>query len=97
MAVRFTPLAQPLLDFVEQSRRDLSSTAASLLTPINYNADLFGETPVLLTGNGTDAASQHCDHPRPPQNRVVHAGGSADARMASSSGSKAGSDSVARP
>ena len=71
MAVRFTPLAQPLLDFVEQSRRDLSSTAASLLTPINYNADLFGETPVLLTGNygfegyigvpgltGTDAASQ---------------------------------------
>lgn len=71
MAVRFTPLAEPLLNFVEDSRRDLSGTAASLLTPINYNADLFGDTPALLTGNygfegyigvpgltGTDAASQ---------------------------------------
>jgi len=51
MAIRFTPLADPLLRFVNASRADLSGTAASLLTPINYNADIFAVTPALLTGN----------------------------------------------
>lgn len=66
-----TPLAEPLLQFVNASRSDLSGTAASLLTPINLNADLFRDTPSLITGNygfegyigipgmtGTDASSQ---------------------------------------
>ena len=51
MAIRFTPLADPLLRYVNTSRADLSGTTASLLTPINYNADIFAATPTLLTGN----------------------------------------------
>ena len=71
MAIQFTPLAEPLLRFVNQSRLDLSGTAESLLTPINLNADIFASTPSFLSGNygfegyigvpgldGTDAASQ---------------------------------------
>ncbi len=66
-----TPLAEPLLQFVNSNRSDLSGTAASLLTPINLNADLFADRPSLITGNygfegyigipgltGTDASSQ---------------------------------------
>lgn len=66
-----TPLAKPLLQFVNASRADISGTAASLLTPINFNADLFADRPALLSGNygfegyigipgmnGTDASSQ---------------------------------------
>jgi len=69
--IHITPLAEPLLRFVNASRSDSSGTAASLLTPINLNADLFAGTPSLLTGNygfegyigipgmdGTDAGSQ---------------------------------------
>ena len=48
---RFTPLAQALIQFVNASRADTSGTAASLLTPINYNADIFAATPALLTAN----------------------------------------------
>lgn len=48
---RFTPLADPLVQFVNTSRADSSGTAASLLTPINYNADIFAATPALMTGN----------------------------------------------
>ncbi len=48
---RFTPLADALVQFVNASRADMSGTAASLLTPINYNADIFGSTPALLTAN----------------------------------------------
>lgn len=51
MAIRFTPLADPLLQYVNASRSDLSGTTASLQTPINYNADLFAATPTLLTGD----------------------------------------------
>lgn len=48
---RFTPLADALVQFVNASRADLSGTAASLLTPINYNTDIFGSTPALITAN----------------------------------------------
>jgi hypothetical protein len=48
---RFTPLADPLVQFVNASRADMSGTAASLLTPINYNADIFASTPALITAN----------------------------------------------
>lgn len=49
--VVFTALAQALIAFVNASRIDLSGTAASLLTPINYNADIFAAVPALMTGN----------------------------------------------
>ncbi len=49
--VVFTPLAQALIQFVDASRADLSGTAASLLTPINYNADIFASTPSIITAN----------------------------------------------
>lgn len=48
---RFTPLADALVQFVNASRADMSGTAASLLTPINYNADIFATTPALITAN----------------------------------------------
>ena len=51
VAIRFTPLADPLLQYVNASRTDLSGTMDSLLTPINYNADIFSASPTLLTGN----------------------------------------------
>ncbi len=46
-----TPLADRLVQFVNASRADTSGTAASLLTPINFNADIFAATPALITGN----------------------------------------------
>ncbi len=46
-----TPLAGPLLQFVNASRADTSGTAASLQTPINFNADIFTVAPVLMTAN----------------------------------------------
>lgn len=49
--VVLTPLAQALIQFVNASRTDLSGTAASLLTPINYNADIFTAVPTLMTAN----------------------------------------------
>ncbi len=49
--VVLTPLAEPLMQFVSASRTDLSGTAASLQTPINYNADIFAETPSIITAN----------------------------------------------
>lgn len=49
--VVFTPLAEALIDYVNASRDDTSGTAASLLTPINYNADIFAATPEMMTGN----------------------------------------------
>lgn len=71
VSLNYTPLADPLLAFVSRSRLDLSGTAASLLTPINYNADLFATRPQIITANygfdgylgipgmnGTDAQSQ---------------------------------------
>ena len=71
MATRFTPLANPLLAFMAKDRSNTAVTAASLLTPINYNADVFADEPQFLSGNygfegylgipglnGTDAQSQ---------------------------------------
>ncbi len=71
MAVNFTPLAQQLLDTVAADKTSTSTQVASLLTPINYNADIFDSTPKMLTANygfdgyigvpgmpGTDSASQ---------------------------------------
>lgn len=71
MAVIYTLLAEPLRRFVANSQADFSGTASSLLTPINYNADIFDPAPRIITGNygfegylgipgmtGTDAASQ---------------------------------------
>ena len=49
--VVFTPLAAQLIQFVNASRTDMSGTAASLLTPINYNADVFAATPSIITAN----------------------------------------------
>ena len=46
-----TPLADQLIGFVNASRTDTSGTAASLLTPINYNADIFAATPSIITAN----------------------------------------------
>ena len=50
-SVIVTPLAGRLLQFVDASRADASGTAASLLTPINFNADIFAATPSIITGN----------------------------------------------
>ncbi len=49
--VVFTPLADRLVQFVNASRADTSGTAASLQTPINYNADIFAATPAIVTAN----------------------------------------------
>jgi hypothetical protein len=49
--VIITPLAERLLQFVNASKADLSGTAASLQTPINFNADIFAETPSIITAN----------------------------------------------
>lgn len=49
--VLFTPLAQALIQFVNASRMDMSGTAASLDTPINYNADIYAAVPTLMTAN----------------------------------------------
>ena len=46
-----TPLADRLQQFVNASRADLSGTAASLQTPINFNADVFAATPSIITAN----------------------------------------------
>jgi hypothetical protein len=51
VALRFTPLAQDLLDFVNTDRANTAGTAASVLTPINYQADLFASQPGFLSGN----------------------------------------------
>lgn len=71
MAIVYTPLADPLRAFVAASRANTSGPAASLLTAINYNADIFSDSPQIITGNygfdgyigipgldGTDAATQ---------------------------------------
>lgn len=51
MALRVTPLAQELLDFINRDRTNTDGTAASVLTPINFSADLFAELPGFITGN----------------------------------------------
>ncbi len=51
MTTLVTPLAQDLLDFINADRASTAGTAASLLTPINFFADLFAAKPGFITGN----------------------------------------------
>ena len=48
---RFTPLADALVQYVNASRLNADFSASTLLTPINYNADIFVPTPALITAN----------------------------------------------
>ena len=41
MAIIYTELADPLLAYIEADIANSSTSASALLTPINYNADLF--------------------------------------------------------
>jgi len=71
VTIVFTPLANDLITAITSNKLNLSTQAASLLTPINYNADIFDPTPRIITADygfegyigvpgmpGTDAASQ---------------------------------------
>ena len=73
MAITFTPLANGLIDTIDANKTSTSTLVDSLLTPINYNADIFDSTPKILTANygfdgymgvpgmsttGTDSATQ---------------------------------------
>ena len=41
MAIIYTELADPLLAYIEADIANSSTSASALLTPINYNDDLF--------------------------------------------------------
>ena len=71
MVITFTPLAEGLVNTVSSNKLNLSVEVATLLTPINYNADIFDNTPRIITADygfegyigvpgmsSTDAASQ---------------------------------------
>ena len=51
MAIRYTSWADPLLDYINEDLAVSTGGASSLLTPINYNADLFADEARFLTGN----------------------------------------------
>ena len=51
MAIRYTSLADPLLDYINEDLAVSTGGASSLLTPINYNADLFADEAKFFTGN----------------------------------------------
>lgn len=51
MAIRYSSLADPLNAYIEKDQENTSSRALSLLTPINYNADLFANEAKFFTGN----------------------------------------------
>ena len=51
MAIRYTTWADPLLDFINNDLAVTTGGASSLLTPINYNADLFADEAKFFTGN----------------------------------------------
>ena len=51
MALVYTPWADPLLDTINADIANTSTLASSLLTPIVYGADLFGDEAKFLTGN----------------------------------------------
>ena len=71
MLITFTPLAEGLVNTVSSNKLNLSMEVATLLTPIIYNADIFDNTPRIITADygfegyigvpgmsSTDAASQ---------------------------------------
>ena len=51
MAIRYTSWAYPLLDYINEDLAVATGGASSLLTPINYNADLFADEAKFFTGN----------------------------------------------
>ncbi len=51
MAIRYSSLADPLIDYIDKDQENTSGRASSLLTPINYNADLFANEAKFFTGN----------------------------------------------
>ena len=51
MPITFTPLANNLIATITANKLNTSSKAASLLTPINYSADIFDLTPRMITAN----------------------------------------------
>lgn len=51
MSITYTPLAEPLQDFIAADLANTSTGASTLLTPINYNADLFADHAAFLSGN----------------------------------------------
>ena len=51
MALVYTRWADPLLDTINADIANTSTLASSLLTPIVYGADLFGDEATFLTGN----------------------------------------------
>lgn len=51
MGIRYTKLADPLLDFIDTDIANTAAQASSLLTPIIYNADLFANDLQWFTGN----------------------------------------------
>ncbi len=51
MAIRYSSLADPLKAYIDKDQENTSGTASVLLTPINYNADLFADEAKFFTGN----------------------------------------------
>lgn len=51
MAIIYTELADPLLAYIDADIANSSTSASALLTPINYNADLFANEAKFFSGN----------------------------------------------
>lgn len=51
MAIIYTELADPLRAYIDADIANSSSSASALLTPINYNADLFANEAKFFSGN----------------------------------------------
>lgn len=51
MALIYTELADPLLAYIDADIANSSTSASALLTPINYNADLFANEAKFFSGN----------------------------------------------
>lgn len=51
MSAEYTAWADPLLNYINADLANTSGEATSVLTPINYNADLFANEAKFLTGN----------------------------------------------
>ena len=51
MSIRYTPWADPLLDYINSDLAASTGGASSPFAPINYNADLFANEAKFFTGN----------------------------------------------
>ena len=51
MAIRYTPWADPLLDYINNDLAVAMGGASSPFAPINYNADLYANEAKLFAGN----------------------------------------------